>query len=97
MTYRYQKTLLTLLTFFLVGFSWLGGLRPVAEANVTLLSFDVARSTTSPKDQLCVVGDRDRNWHGRLSCKAFHDRQRAGSDRSVYRTKPGIGDFGRAL
>ena len=47
MTHRYQKTLLTLLAFFLVGFGWLGGLGPVAEANVTLLSFDVAPSTTS--------------------------------------------------
>ena len=50
MTHRYQKTLLTLLTFFLVGFSWMGGLAPMAEANVTLLSFDVTRSTTSPSE-----------------------------------------------
>lgn len=55
MTHRYQKTLFLLLTFLLVGFSWLGGSRPVAEANVTLLSFDVARSATNPENRLIVT------------------------------------------
>lgn len=43
MTHRFQKTLLVLLTLVLVGFSWLGRFGLTAEANVTLVSFDVAR------------------------------------------------------
>ena len=43
MTHRFQKTLLVLLTFVLVAFSWLGQFGLTAEANVTLVSFDVVR------------------------------------------------------
>lgn len=43
MTYRFQKTLVVLLTLVLVGFSWLGQFGLTAEANVTLVSFDVVR------------------------------------------------------
>ncbi len=43
MTHRFQKTLVVLLTLVLVGFSWLGRFGLTAEANVTLVSFDVVR------------------------------------------------------